>query len=67
MFEFDEEVLHALSPYVYPKPKEINPEEFRVKTKLEIMNINLNTSLQKRKQKLEVNILIYLLEKFRIF
>jgi hypothetical protein len=57
MFDFDEHVLHALSPFVYPKPIEIDPEELRVKSKLEIININLNNSIHRRKIKLDVYIL----------
>ena len=54
MFDFDEHVLHAISPHYYPKPKEIDPEELRQKSKIEIMNINVSTSIEKRKNKLDV-------------
>jgi hypothetical protein len=54
MFDFDEHVLHAISPHVYPKPKEIDPEDLRQKSNIEIMNENLSNSITKRKSKLEV-------------
>lgn len=54
MFDFDEHVLHAISPHVYPKPKEIDPEELRQKSNIEIMNAKLENSLEKRKSKLDV-------------
>ena len=54
LFEYDEHVLHAISPHVYPKPKEIDPEELRKKTKIEIMNNNVSSSIRRRKTKLDV-------------
>jgi hypothetical protein len=56
MFDFDEHVLHAISPHVYPKPKEIDPEDLRKKSNIEIMNQNLTHSIEKRKSKLDVTI-----------
>lgn len=58
MFDFDEHVLHAISPHYYPKPKEIDPEELRKKSKIEVMNHNIISSLNQRKNKLGV-ILFY--------
>lgn len=54
MFDFDEHVLYAMSPHVYPKPREIDPEELRQKSKIEIMNLNVASSINKRKSKLNV-------------
>lgn len=50
----DEQVLYALSPHVYPKPKEINPHSMKPKTKKEIIEENDIFHLTKRKSKLEV-------------
>jgi len=54
MIQFDDHLLYALSPHHYPKPKEIDPNTLKPKSKSQIIQDNDSFAYSKRKSVLEV-------------
>lgn len=67
MFDFDDQVMHAISPHYYPKPRDIDPEHMRKKSCVEKMNKNASSLIDLRKLKLNVFKYMINLEKSRNF